>query len=413
MIKEVRIGNFKSVQDLTLSLGRFNVLIGSNGSGKSNILEAIAFGAAASADKLDNEFLGSRGIRSSTPRLMKSAFNPNAFSKPITLEFKENGASFTFNIDEEETPVPKWSVREKKDLERLMSDVINSLLFNKDYKKFETVSGGAVGVVGNEIWEKFSPIRNVISEEVDKDAAKEFISTLLGPTALAELYKDRFQNELLSNFIIYSPEIGSLRKLEGESQIVPLGIKGEGLFNLLQIFKKNENYGANTIAELKKYLHAIEWFDDFDATIDEETHFRQLLSIKDRFISDLPLNQNNVNEGFLFLLFYVSLILSKETPSFFAIDNVEASFHPALCKEFTKNLVELCKKHNKQVILTTHNPFVLDGLDLNDDNQRLFVIRRNALGETVADQIEKPSKKLKLSEAWMRGYIGGQPETIE
>jgi AAA15 family ATPase/GTPase len=79
VIKEVTIKNFKSVQDLTLPLSRFNVLIGSNGSGKSNILEAIAFGAAASADKLDNEFLGSRGIRTSRADLMKSAFTPDLF----------------------------------------------------------------------------------------------------------------------------------------------------------------------------------------------------------------------------------------------------------------------------------------------------------------------------------------------
>ena len=63
MIKSIQISNFKSVVDLSLELGNFNVLIGENGCGKSNILEAIAFGAAASADKLDYEFLGSRGIR--------------------------------------------------------------------------------------------------------------------------------------------------------------------------------------------------------------------------------------------------------------------------------------------------------------------------------------------------------------
>jgi AAA15 family ATPase/GTPase len=120
-----------------------------------------------------------------------------------------------------------------------------------------------------------------------------------------------------------------------------------------------------------------------------------------------------VNEGFLFLLFYVCLIVSKETPSFFAIDNLEASFHPKLCEELTKNLISLGEHHNKQIILTTHNPFVLDGLDLNDKNQSLFVVRRNSDGETIANKVDGPPKNVKLSEAWMRGYIGGQPETIE
>jgi AAA15 family ATPase/GTPase len=50
MITQLIIENYKSIQNLTLDVGRVNVLIGENGCGKSNILEAITF---AAADKLD------------------------------------------------------------------------------------------------------------------------------------------------------------------------------------------------------------------------------------------------------------------------------------------------------------------------------------------------------------------------
>jgi AAA15 family ATPase/GTPase len=63
MIREIRIENYKSIQKLKLELGRVTVLIGENGCGKSNILEAIALSAAAACDRLDNEFLAPRGIR--------------------------------------------------------------------------------------------------------------------------------------------------------------------------------------------------------------------------------------------------------------------------------------------------------------------------------------------------------------
>ena len=63
MLETIRIQNFKSIVDLKLELGRVNVLIGENGSGKSNILEALAFLSAAVDDKLDHEFLFNRGIR--------------------------------------------------------------------------------------------------------------------------------------------------------------------------------------------------------------------------------------------------------------------------------------------------------------------------------------------------------------
>jgi predicted ATPase len=399
VIKEVTINNFKSIQELTLPLSRFNVLIGSNGSGKSNILEAIAFGAAASADKLDNEFLGSRGIRTSSAHLMKSAFTSEWSLKPITLEFKENGQEIYFDIEEnEETPILKWVVKQRLDIEETISNNLLSILTDD------------IDNISNAEFKKLSSTLKELIKTENREAVVTFMKKVLDRTTVAEIYKSVYYNQFLANFIIYSPEINSLRKFEEESQIKPLGIKGEGLFSLLQIFRENESYGAKTIEEIKRYLHVIEWFADFETA---ESYERKSLSIKDRFIQNIPLNQNNVNEGFLFLLFYVCLIVSKETPSFFAIDNLEASFHPKLCEELTKNLISLGEHHNKQIILTTHNPFVLDGLDLNDKNQSLFVVRRNSDGETIANKVDGPPKNVKLSEAWMRGYIGGQPETIE
>ncbi len=366
MITEIKINNFKSVADLTLPLGRFNVLIGANGSGKSNILEAIAFGGAASADKLDNEFLASRGIRATSTHLMKSAFSNFNFSKPIQLNFKNEIDNVTYSIEEENKPITKWVVKEIENLAHLL----------KNDNSFKNHDNTAISNLAKRIYK----------------STNRYITRI-------------------DNFIIYSPEISSLRKFEEESQIKPLGVKGEGLFSVLQIFYENENYGPETIDEIRKYLHIIEWFDDFEAIFDKVSG-RKSLVVKDRNIPDVTLNQTNVNEGFLFLLFYISLIISKETPTFFAIDNIEASLHPLLCEELIKILVKLAKKHDKQIILTTHNPFVLDGLDLNDPEQKLFVVRRNADGKTIADTIS-PVKNIKLSEAWVRGRIGGNPETIE
>ncbi|MCU0541542.1 MAG: AAA family ATPase [Oscillatoriaceae cyanobacterium Prado104] len=88
MLKEVRIKNYKSIQKLKLELGRVTVLIGENGCGKSNILEAIALASAAADDKLDNEFLASRGIRVTEPQLMRSAFEKENLDKDISIELR-------------------------------------------------------------------------------------------------------------------------------------------------------------------------------------------------------------------------------------------------------------------------------------------------------------------------------------
>ena len=109
MIQSVHIENFKSVVDLTLDLGTFNVLIGENGCGKSNILEAIAFGAAACADKLDREFMGSRGIRLTNPEFMFSAFKDITPSSSIIVSFKINEREYIFDLINESNTSKKWT----------------------------------------------------------------------------------------------------------------------------------------------------------------------------------------------------------------------------------------------------------------------------------------------------------------
>ena len=75
MIDKIQIKNFKSIVDLTLELGKFNVIIGANGCGKTNILEAITFASAASQSKLDVESLVNRDIRIPDSRFMFNAFD--------------------------------------------------------------------------------------------------------------------------------------------------------------------------------------------------------------------------------------------------------------------------------------------------------------------------------------------------
>ena len=75
MVENIRIRNYKSIVDLTLDLGRFNVIIGTNGCGKSNILEAVTMASAAHQNKLDTEFLLNRNVRVTEPAFMTNAFD--------------------------------------------------------------------------------------------------------------------------------------------------------------------------------------------------------------------------------------------------------------------------------------------------------------------------------------------------
>lgn len=411
MIKSVHIKNFKSVVDLSLDLGTFNVFIGENGCGKSNILEAIAFGAAASADKLDYEFLGSRGIRITNPEFMFSAFSEDT-AKAIEIDFSTDKNKifdkYNYKLVNDTDNKKKW-INENKEISALVTrDLIESIAFeeNKKKKKEKSLS------ISNEDLKLFeniaSKIKDVTKNKDGKIDNKGFFRFLYN-----QYLSDKYSNTSISDFIVFSPEQSSLRKFEETTQIYPLGIKGEGLFQYLKELSLDEK--NNTLLnEIKQNLVLLDWYEDFELP-NELLKNEYSLKIKDKFIHENIeyFDQRSTNEGFLYLLFYSTLFISKLTPSFFAIDNIDSSFNPKLCVQLIKNLSTLSEKNNKQVILTTHNPAILDGLNLKDDNQRLFVIRRNDEGHTIAKRIlYKSERKMKLSEIWTSGFIGGLPDNF-
>ncbi|OQX97500.1 MAG: hypothetical protein B6I20_12520 [Bacteroidetes bacterium 4572_117] len=368
MINKIQIENFKSIENLTLELGRVNVIIGANGSGKTNILEAIVMGAAASANKLDYEFLGNR-LRFTSPEFMKNAF-PNAKKNETKIKFLHGKDDFSYSLINDERDYRKW----------IDVDV--------------SVSKG-------------SQINKII-DKLFKEGYKEF-----GRDVVTSIMRQNASEKGISDFLIYTPELSYLKKFETQAQITPLGVKGEGLFYMLKQILGNK-HNKKQISDIKEYLHLLDWFEDFDIPNGLMSN-ESKIAIKDRYINPTLnyFDQKSANEGFLYLLFYLVLFTGENTPSFFAIDNIETGFNPKLCTELIKTLNNLAEKYDKQTIITTHNPAILDGINLNDDNQRLFIAHRNKEGKTYVERIKsKPKTGTKLSELWTRGYIGGIPDNF-
>jgi AAA15 family ATPase/GTPase len=113
LVKKISISNYKSIVNIDdFEIGRVNILIGENGSGKTNILEAVTFAAAAVANKLDNEFLVSRGIRVTDPNLMFSGFNNGQKENDIiilSIEDEDHNESIFVKLkSEKEENYPRW-----------------------------------------------------------------------------------------------------------------------------------------------------------------------------------------------------------------------------------------------------------------------------------------------------------------
>jgi len=412
-VNRVHIKNFKSIVDLSLDVAPINVFIGENGSGKSNILEALAFAAAAAANKLDNEFLVSRGIRVTDPRFMRSAFAEAAEGAVSINVEDERGLLAAFEINTTgDASYPKWESRSgvvgiPDKLLLLKADELAKSLVDASLVKYMPDAIEAEALLKG-LYVAAGEPAPLLTESL-----KKILSTVY---ALIRSSLEKQYGEMpLGDFIIYSPEISALRTFEREGQILPLGIRGEGLLKLLRVLAAEDKESWQA---LQSNLSLLDWFSGID--IDHDSSLpEQSVRLRDRFVATTQpaFDQRSANEGFLYLLFFFALILSKTTPRFFAIENVDTSLNPKACGELMRRLASLALEHQKQILFTTHNPSLLDGLNLHDDQQRLFVVFRNRDGHTSARRIMPPQPvgdelPMRLSEAFTRGLLGGIPQNF-
>lgn len=390
MITRVEIKNFKSVVNQTMDLGIFNVMIGANGCGKSNLLEAIAVAGLSSSGALLPEMFANRGIRLTDTRFMKAAFEgcDDEFIsiKVTTTEHEISRFKIRYNTNHKPA---QWEDVVEEDTMAFLSHIKNS-----------------------DSQCKVSDLKGYLEEIANLHGSKdmEFNISLFRRDNNVVLARSNVSG--LKNFTIYSLEETALRSLD-QMPSTKLGRTGKGLIPYLKELSESDT-GKAILSEIKDNMGVIDWLEDLDMPKSGFSH-DSTLKLRDRYVDENLefFDQRSANEAFLYLLFYFTLFISDETPSFFAIDNIESSLNPKLCKLVISKLAELAKKHNKQVIITTHSPFVLDGLnDVSNDN-RLFVVNRNTDGYTVANKINgSKNKTISLSEAWLKGYIGGLPNNF-
>ena len=112
MLESLSVRTFKSLEDVTVDLGLVNVFIGANGSGKSNLLEALGVLSSAADGKVDDQSLKSRGVRPGVPRLYKSSFPARPGTKiPSYVFFGARTARAKYEVslhNRLNDPAPAW-----------------------------------------------------------------------------------------------------------------------------------------------------------------------------------------------------------------------------------------------------------------------------------------------------------------
>lgn len=413
MIRTLTIKNYKSLLDHSLELGRINVFIGENGCGKTNILEAVALAGAALTDKLSAEELLIRGLRVAKPSIMRSSF-PGHRAKEIAIDAAVMS----------EDPGVLLDVGLRLTAE---GDSASEVKLSERPDR----SGSTFELTFSEIKNHLFEVREILAEleAVDRSAFSVTLKGITDDTKLlnvltASLAKLREPRErlrgLIGDYAIYNANALALRGLEVVSRRTPLGIHGESLDYAVSLL--TPEVWEDVLARAK----CVSWLENVvvDATDQLKYQGHKLgQSQSTLYFHDKHMNPRNnifsaenVNEGILHVLFHLALFVSEGTPRVLGIDNIDTAMNPQLCRDLMKQLAALAVKNNKQALITTHNPAILDGLNLGDDEQRLFVVYRNDDGHTLTKRIREKTQpegaKLKLSELWMRGHLGGIPRSF-
>lgn len=398
LIRKIGIHSFKSIVETgsEFELGRVNFFIGSNGSGKSNYLEAIGVLSAAANGRVDDDSLKTRGVRPGRPRIYKSAFN-DRMSPQITLNAKSDSSSFLVSLlNPLEDPIDSWGYK------------------NEDF----TING--IQIVGR------AP-RSKSSETIEPDRGKAALKLAeLDPHDNASKFLRRLQN-----YAIYAPVTPVLRGApfpDGKTRN-PVGLYGERLSDALEEFIKYSSGSEMGEERMHEILEMLDWVKNFDTHTSASEilspsvpRANRVIRFTDRFMREgyNRLTGYDASEGALYILYIAMLALHPHAPEFFAIDNFDQALNPRLTRALVRNFSRwiLDNPNNAQVLCTTHNPIALDGLPLNDPEVRLFVVDRDSGGRTVIKKLEfeflrnlhNTHNEMPLSKMWVMGLLGGVPD---
>lgn len=390
-LKKITIRNFKSLYDVSFEPGRVNVFIGANGSGKSSVLEAIGVLSAAMTDRVNTSSLQRKGVRLSTSSLYKSKFlsiEKESKTVDFSLEWKLNGHDYEY---------------------------LNYMTVPGDddsWKYFaESVTCDGVNVYGRS---------NRSSAQLNNKIGYFTISEALSATEYAVAAK------YIGDYGIYQPDTLTLRGTVADPvQTNPIGLNGGRLAETIQdlLHKDGEDamFGSMFMEDM---LELIDWASEFRVSKPKKTILnpsvpttQEIIEFRDKYLKDTAsFTGYDASEGALYVLFMLSLAMHEKAPKMFAIDSFDHAMNPRLARKVAEVFSEKIIEENKTVFMTTHNPLVLDGLDLSNDDIRLFTTDRNKQGHVEVRRIQVSDKLLKmnqpLSRLWINGVLGGVPELL-
>jgi predicted ATPase len=385
LISAIQLNNFLSFpkDSEEFELKDLNILIGTNGSGKSNFLDAIAILRSLAVGDTINVFSRGGGIQQwifnrklESKVILKSILNlrnqfPNLITHTFEFEVQGRLLNVVDEIIENVEPNPRKTT---------------SYFYYKFNHKNPIVNI------------KNSGERKLSRESIDIDAS--ILSQRKDPESYPEISKisevyskiRMYRNwEFGRNSILRIPQQSDLRNLFLEEDFSNFFIFLNRLFRMPLLKKSIIEY----LRDLNENIS--------DIHIDIEGQTTQLFITE----SDIPYSSARLSDGTLRYLVLLAILLDPEPPPIICIEEPEIGLHPDLINKLATLLVDASNR--TQLIVTTHSEILIDSLK---DHLESVVVCEKHNGQTIlkrldANQLQDWLVHYSLGQLWLRGELGG------
>lgn len=369
-IRQIQVRNFKSIERAVVDLEPFTVLVGPNGAGKSNFVEALSLLRECVVEGL-----------------AKALRHPSAAVLPRWSQGPSENLGLHVRLD-----LP-GGTRADYALEIQCSMVKRPIVARercvvsgggKPEASFEVVEGEFVqGIAG-------------ISPRIESDRLALFAASTIG--AFRPVY------DFIAAIRRYSinPQQVATGSARGADPGQVLSRDGDNALFVLKAMEEESPAARSRVASLLgravKGVVAVRAREVGDGLALEVTQ-------------DLGLDRSHwfagseVSDGTLRLLGILLAVYQPDGPSVMAIEEPESTVHPAATQVITQVLLDAAQE--RQVLITTHSPDVLDSKDLSDDQIRVVTQRHgrtiiaplsHASRQAIRERLYTPGELLRLDE---------------
>ena len=406
MITDIQINNYKSFSDFKLSLNSLNIIIGSNGSGKSNFIDAIKLLTSGAK----GEFVDAIGNRGGIDNIIfkrKNKFNKNK------LLFNLNIVNFKFSllIGQDNKNLLKYNYEvvisnSSEGVFYINSEIINvnnsdiNILF-RDWPYANFLNEGM-----------FSKFENILSKKnqtkYDKKELKNNNELAISQVIDESNYPSSYNIYKIFNDLLFYDFIDtSIESIIRRPQLIRPGFRltnsGSNLFSVL--YSIQQNY-SNIWEDIQNILLNI--YPEFNkiAFPPEGGDGKIILRWWERSFKDFGFPPSMLSDGTLKLIFLITLLKAPDPPPLICIDEPETGLHPEWIKLVAELLAEASTR--TQIIVTTHSPELVS--KMNPEN---ILVCEKEDGATFMERLDEKEltkwlKEYSLGELWLSGHFGGR-----